>query len=220
MAASTPWLRPTSGTRTVLQRAVRLAAAVGLAPLVVLGALYSPAPSLLVGVAVAGVTGVLLRLLHRASIPDLPPLPHPAVAAVSAGLLPAAVAGTGTLDLLPFGILAGTVAPALAVGWWVGSAPELPPGATATAAVQDAERTPLQHLLPTLPVDVLFWEWRDVSGQAPFDGKDSGIRQLWRAMLVAELRRRDPDGTTRWLSEPPGVPPDGYVHDSEDGTRW
>ncbi|MGY1737296.1 hypothetical protein [Geodermatophilus sp. SYSU D00684] len=49
-------------------------------------------------------------------------------------------------------------------------------------------------------------------------GLDPGDRDRWRGVLIAELQRRDPAGTSRWLSEDPDVPPDDFVRGPEDGT--
>ncbi|MGY1608435.1 MULTISPECIES: hypothetical protein [unclassified Geodermatophilus] len=220
MAAS--GVRVSSGTHglgSALLRALRPVAVVVLAPLVVLGALLSPGPSLAVGAAFAALAGGSVRLLHRASIPDLPPLPHPALVAAHAALLPAAVAGTAALGLLPFGLLAGVLAPAIAIGWWGGSVCEPGPHASVPAVTPQPDAESVHDFLRSLPVDVLLAEWRDLTGMGPSRDEDSGVRHAWRCMLVAELRRRDPAGTSRWLSEAPGVPPDGYVQDTTDGPR-
>jgi hypothetical protein len=43
-------------------------------------------------------------------------------------------------------------------------------------------------------------------------------RARLRRSVLAELRRRDPAGTARWLAGPPDVPPDGSVRDAQDRT--
>ena len=67
-----------------------------------------------------------------------------------------------------------------------------------------------------LPIEVLFEEWRGTGEPAVLDRRDPGTRFRLRRLLVAELRRRDPVGTERWLSQAPEAPPEDYVRDTHD----
>jgi len=197
-------------------RGARGVSLVVFATLAALGALLAPGALLLLGAVIAAAGYAAGRALLEVQDAGLRPPPHPAKAAAGAAVLPAAFVGAeaigpAALAVLATGLMVAAVVAALR---WAGSSTP-PPTRRRTAAEDEAS---LRQLLPALPVDVLCEEWRGSSIPAGGDGGAGSPDARFRRLVVDELRRRDPDGTTRWLSEDPGSPPDGYVRDSGDRT--
>jgi hypothetical protein len=130
-------------------------------------------------------------------------------------VLPAAVAGTATLGLGPVGVVGAALTVAVAIGWWGGSCALPDPQPTGRDARPGPDDGVLRDLLRTLPVGVLFEEWRDTAGEV-VGGGDTEDRIRLRGLLIAELRRRDPVGVGRWLAEAPEDPPDDYIRETRD----
>ncbi|MGY1634638.1 hypothetical protein ACI784_23300 [Geodermatophilus sp. SYSU D01186] len=216
MAAGAPW---TSSSSWRLGRgavaALRWAGAVVLGVLAALGALTAPLASLLIGVVAAALGWAFVRALHHSPEGHLPSLPHPMSAAAWMAVLPAVAAGTAPLGLGPLGVAGVTIAVAVAVGWWGGSCGEPHPRPAGQDADPDPDERSLRELLSVVPVGLLFDEWRRIAEPA-LDGRGPETRFRLRCLLIAELRRRDPVGTERWLSRAPEAPPDGYVQDAPD----
>lgn len=217
MAADAPQMSsPAHGLVRGLLAALRGAGAVLLAALAALGAVTAPRASLLLGTLLAALSWVFVRALSHSPTTDLSQLPHPVLAAAWMASVPAAAAGTAAVGLGPLGVAGATIAVALAVGWWGGACAEPPPrpsGPDADLACGDGA---LRDLLRSVPVDVLSDEWRDTAEPAVLDGEDATARARFRSLVIDELHRRDPVGTTRWLAEAPGAPPDRYVRDAQD----
>lgn len=216
MATSTaPWMSSACGLRRGVLAAVRSIGVVALAVLAVLGALTAPEASLALGASSAALAGAVVRALHRSPATDLPPLPHPAVAATWMAVLPAAVAGTAHLGVGPIGVTGAISAVLILDSWWGGSCPPLDEHVRS-----DTDREPddpsLRDLLGAVPIDVLCDEWRSSAGPVDATDPDGAARTRLRDLLLAELHQRDPAGTARWLSEAPGGPPEGYVRDARD----
>jgi len=188
------------------------AAVAALCSIAPLGALFFPQETLLFGGLSAGLAGGFVRFLHIGS-GDLPPLPHPAVAATAMALLSAAVAGAAVFGL---GLLAGggaVLAVAAVVGGWGGDQPDTRRDRTTLPAPQGSHDESLRQLLRAVHVGALFDEWRRIVGtRVPRDRRTASEERL-RRLLLAELERRDPVGCERWRSEAPDAPPDGYVRD-------
>jgi hypothetical protein len=183
--------------------------------LAALGAVTNPRVSLLVGAALAALGWMYVRCLQHNPGTGLPRLPHPLSAAACLAVLPATAAGTTTLGLGPWGAAGAVSAVAAIVGSW-GSSPagRLPPAESGIDRTRDGAS--LSDLLGRLPVDVLCEEWGGTAGAVP-DGEDAQARIRIREALISELHRRDPMGTTRWLTEAPDAPPDRYVRDTREG---
>jgi hypothetical protein len=170
-----------------LLRSVRGVATVSLVPLAALGAVTAPQASLLLGAVFAALTGALVHSVRRGAAVDLPPLPHPAVAAVAMAPLPAAVAGAAVFGLGLLATAGGTLGLVVAVAWWGGSCPALPPERTAPGDDPAPDDGSLRALLRAVPLDVLFDEWRSTAGSVvPAGAEASGrggfparARPLW-----------------------------------------
>lgn len=169
------------------------------------GALVSPRASLIFGLVAGPAAAAFTAMLHRCADADLPPLPHPAVAGLAVGCVPAAVVGTSLLGMetATAAALALLLAALAGVHWLTTDLPQ-PRG-----AVPVADEDSLRGLLRTLPGELLFDEWRTADPAAP-----AGLRL--RELLVEEMRRRDPVGTARWLAEAPGDPPHRHVRADAD----
>jgi hypothetical protein len=203
--------RPAVAPRPLIgpvSRVSRVAAVVVLTPLVLLGAATAPGETVLLAVFFAAVAGTLVGLVHAASVDEVPFVPHPAVAAVAAAMIPAAVGGAAILGAAPLGFAVAILVVSLAVAAWGGSG-AVPGGAT-------TDPPSLGDLLGALPDDVLFDEWRRAAGPTRTDDADPAGRTELRELLVAELGRRHPAGTARWLSEAPGEPPERYLRGRGD----
>jgi hypothetical protein len=181
--------------------------------LTAMGALMSPGISLLLGVLLAVIGAELMTSLHQAA-EDLPRLPHPLVAGVGVGSLPAAVAGTTTLGASPGIVIALGLALGTAAGaQWIASPPVGSPARTAATADRVKDERSLRQVLRALPTDVLLAEWRSTQTGRGARGSELLQEVRMRELLIDEMQRRDPAGTARWLSEGPGDPPEGYVCD-------
>ncbi|MGY1707405.1 hypothetical protein ACI79C_22820 [Geodermatophilus sp. SYSU D00697] len=211
---SSPVLQLLRSTLRVLRRT----GLVLLGSVAALGAVTSPQTSLLLGAGCAVLAWVPVRLLSRCTDADLPPLPHPAVPATRMAVLPAAVAGTAPLGLGALGLVGAVLGVAVVLGCWAASCAVADPPPTGHDAAPEPDDGSLRVLLRTLPVEVLFQEWRDTAGQAVPGGEDAEDRIRLRGLLIDELRRRDPVGVGRWLAEAPEDPPEGYVRESRDRT--
>jgi hypothetical protein len=175
------------------------------------GALMSPVISLALGVLLTIICAELVATLHQAA-EDLPPLPHPLVAGISVGSLPAAVAGTTTLGASPGIIIALALALGAAAGvQWIASPPVGSPARKAATVDRLKDERSLRQVLRALPTDVLFAEWRSIQTPDGARGSELLLEVRMRELLIDEMQRRDPAGTARWLSEGPGEPPDGYI---------
>ena len=146
---------------------------------------------------------------------DLRSLPHAMAAAACMAVLPAAAAGTGPLGLGPLGVASATIAVAVAIGRWGGSCGGPHPRQAGWDADPGPDEGSLRELLGVLPVELLFEEWRGTGEPAVLGRGEAGTRFRLRCLLIAELRRRDPVGTERWLAQAPEAPPDGYVRDAQ-----
>jgi hypothetical protein len=202
------------GDRTMwrgLLRAARSLALVVYVLLIATGALTSPQISLLLGVLLAIIGAELVASLHQAA-EDLPALPHPLVAGVSVGSLPAAVAGTTALGASPGIVIAlGLALGAAAGAQWIATPPLGSPARTAATGDQVTDERSLRQLLRALPTDVLFAEWRRTRTPGGARGSELLLEVRMRELLIDEMQRRDPAGSARWLREGPGEPPDGYT---------
>jgi hypothetical protein len=203
-----------SGDRILWRGPLRAARSLALVVYVLLtatGALTSPEISLLLGVLLAIIGAELMASLHQAA-GDLPPLPHPLVAGVSVGSLPAAVAGTTTLGASPGIVIAlGLALGAAAGAQWIATPPMGSPAGTAGTADHVKDERSLRQVLRALPTDVLFTERRRTQTPGGARGSELPLEVRMRELLIDEMQRRDPAGTARWLSEGLGEPPDGYV---------
>ncbi|WP_369255151.1 hypothetical protein [Geodermatophilus amargosae] len=210
-----PDTRPGRTSPTAVRRAVSAALLVVYVPLVALGGLLHPWTSLTLGALGAVVAVLGCTSLHHRCSAELPGLPHPALAGAAGGTLPAALAGTTSLDTLGSGIVVVTLLLGTAAfGRWLAAEAVRPAGTrpARTRAGQDAEL--LRQVLASVPLDVLFDEWHGTgirSGPA-----SDGARAEVRALVVDEFSRRDPAGTTRWLTGGPDEPPERYVGRSAD----
>ncbi|MGY1683142.1 hypothetical protein [Geodermatophilus sp. SYSU D01176] len=217
MAAGAPWTSSsTCGIRRGVVATLRWPGGVALGVLAALGAVTAPQASLLLGAVLAAVGWGFTQALHRSPGMDLRSVPHPMAAAACMAVLPAAAAGTAPLGLGPLGVAGATIAVAVAIGWWGGSCAEPHPRPAGRDAEPGPDEDSLRHLLSVLPVELLSDEWRRAAEGAADDGGDHEIRRRLRCLLIAELRRRDPVGTERWLAQAPDAPPDGYVQDAPD----
>ncbi|WP_100497921.1 hypothetical protein [Geodermatophilus chilensis] len=198
--------------------ALRSAGVVALGVLAALGALTAPQAALLLGAVFAALGWGFVRALHHGRASDLVSLPHPSSAAACTALLPAGAAGTAALGLGPLGVAGATIAVAVAIGWWGGSCGDPQPRQAERDAGPEPDDGSLRDLLGVVPVEVLFEEWRGTAEPVVLGGVDAGTRSRLRCLLIAELRRRDPVGTQRWLTQAPEAPPDGYVQDAPDRT--
>ncbi len=178
-----------------------------------LGAVTFPQLSMLLGVVLAALAGGFVRMLHSGSGADVPTLPHPAVAAVFAGLLPAALAGTTILGMGPFGIAGGCLVAASAIGLWGASWASPSPVGQESEADRESDDGSLRDLLRTVPVDLLCDEWRAMATPLVPVNADPACRKQLRRLLLSELHRRHPVGTARWLLEAPEALPDHYIQD-------
>jgi hypothetical protein len=214
MAANAPpvWSPVVDLLRSAL-RVARRAGVVVVGLVTALGAVVNPPTSLLLGAGCAALAWVPVHLVSRCPDADLPPLPHPAVPATWMAVLPAAVAGASTLGLGALGLVCAILGVAVVLGRWCASCAVPDPPPTGRDARPGAVAGSLQDLLRTLPVEVLFEEWRDTAGEAVPGGGD---RTRLRGLLIAELHRRDPVGAGRWLAEAPEDPPDGYIRETRD----
>ncbi len=174
------------------------------------GAVVAPAAALGIGALLAVLAGVVVTVLR--GVPELPPLPHPAVAGTRAACLPAAIAGAAALGQ-GAGIVAVTLAAVTAtavVAHWSTRPPAAPPH-PAPGGDTPGQDDSLRQLLRHLPTDVLLDEWRSTQpGSGPPDDGPAARGRL-RGLLIDEMRRRDPAGTRRWLADGAGGPPDGCV---------
>jgi hypothetical protein len=185
-----------------------------------LGAATAPGLTVLLGVLVGAVAAALVDGLRH----DMPvALPHPAVVATVAALLPASAAGWSLLGLGAAGVLAGTLVPVLVLATAaVGArdatpvAPTVPSNEVTTPPSSDDRA--LDALLRCLPTDMLCDEWQRTATSAEPSKGDSSAGLRLRRLLIAEFGRRDREGTTRWLSEAPDARPDRYVRDARDRT--
>ncbi len=216
MTAGAPRTSSNGGFGRGAVAALRWPAGAALAVLAALGALTAPQASLLLGAVSAALGWGFVRALHHGSATDLPSLPHPMSTAACMAVLPAAAAGTGPIGLGPLGVAGATIAVAVAIGWWGGSCAEPDPRRAGRHADSAPGEGSLRELLKVLPVEVLFEEWRGTGEPAVLGRGDPGTRFRLRRLLVAELRRRDPVGTERWLSQAPEAPPEDYVRDTHD----
>ena len=196
--------------------ALRWPGVVALGVLAALGAVTAPQASLLLGALFGALGWGFVRALYHSPATDLPALPHPLAAAACMAVLPAGAAGTAPLGLGPLGVAGATIAGAVAIGWWGGSCGEPHPRQAGRDADPEPDDGSLRDLLGVVPVDVLFDEWRRTANPVVLGGADPGTRFRLRCYLIAELRRRDPVGTERWLAQAPEAPPDGYVQDAPD----
>ncbi|MFW3169236.1 hypothetical protein [Geodermatophilus sp. CPCC 206100] len=190
--------------RTLVTRGARAALRICCGLLAVAGSLTAPGPSLLAGAALAGVVGVAVAVLARYPV-DLPPLPHPAVAATGAGCLPAVVAGTASLGsaAVPAVGLLLTIGACRAARWLTSDLPE-----------QDSSRwdeAAVRRTLRDLPTDLLLDEWRSSARPGRGDPAEELRRVRLRDLLLDEFQAREAAGTARWLAEAPGDPPDRYL---------
>lgn len=199
-------------------RAARSLALVVHALLTAIGALMSPGISLVLGVLLAIIGAELVASLHQAP-EDLPRLPHPLVAGVGVGSLPAAVVGTATLGASPGIVIALGLALGAAAGLqWIASPPVGSPARMTATADRVKDERSLRQVLRALPTDVLLAEWRSTRTPGGARGSDLLLAVRMRELLIDEMQRRDPEGTARWLSDGPGEPPDGYICVRSDGT--
>jgi hypothetical protein len=215
MAASAPTTFPSPRSLGLL-RALRAVTGVVLGLLAAIGAVTTPLASLLLSTLFAALAWKAVRALHRSATAGLPPLPHPAMAAMSAALLPPAVGGTAVLGLGLVGVVAWVFAVVGALGWWSGSCPAPQPHPAGPDDGPETDDGSLHDLLRVVPLDTLLEEWRSTAEPAVSVGGEAGTRNRLRRMLIAELRWRDPAGTERWLCEAPEAPPDGYVQGTGD----
>lgn len=207
-----PWQPPKGGRGLVGTLQPAAVAVVGL--LAALGAVTRPGATLVLGAVLAGGTWALVTHLHSDSAADLPGLPHPAVPATAALLSSAAVAGTATLGMPVIGILGVLVAAPVAVARWCSSG--RPQAAHRYETRPGADEAALVDLLRMLSLEDLFEEWCRTGSPVDLDPAASAARTRLRCLLIAELGRRDPVGTRRWLLEAPDAPPEGYVTDRSD----
>jgi hypothetical protein len=181
------------------------------------GAVLFPGLSLAVGVLVGIIGAALVASLHQAA-DDPPRLPHPLVAGVAVGSLPAAVAGTAALGASPGIVIALGLALSAAAGvTWLASFPAESRAGTEAFAVRVKAEQSLRQVLRALPLDELFAEWRRAHAPGTARGSEFPMEIRMRQLLIDEMQRRDPAGTARWLREGPGEPPDGYIRGRRDG---
>lgn len=200
-AGRTAWQYLSTGARVAALTAYGLLAAAG--------TVVTPGPSLVLGTLLAVAAGAVVAGLHR--VPDLAPLPHPAVAAARVLFFPAAIAGCSVLGAPGTLVgLAGMIAATGYVALWANLPTSEPPGDPLHAAVPPTEGS-LRELLGALPTDALLDEWRDAREHddpcSPAGANGVRLREL----LIDEMQRRDPSGTSRWLAVGFDEPPDGYV---------
>ncbi len=204
---------PDTFTRSVVRALLWTVLAGPAAVLVVVGALAGGWPVLTWGATLALAGALGSAALNRSCGDVLSPLPHPAVAAAAAGVLPAVQAGamalgtTGGLLVLPL-VVAGSVAFSL----WL---PTVPPGAplaraegSRAAALTDPE---LRRVLRAAPTAQLLGEWRALQEQVDAGGPPSLEEVRVRDALIDELAARDPAGTARWLTEDPAGLPERHI---------
>ncbi len=216
--------------RTLPQRLLRTSRSTGslvFGLLAAIGAVIEPILSVTLGALFAAIAAMLVCALQYG---DPRPLPHPVVVGTAAGLLPATIAGGTAVGVGGLGVLWGAVALAViaVANWWV--SPAAPAIATPSGALPHDDRPhhdgphdhrphddgSLENLLRSLPIDVLCDEWSRIATPAEWaDGSTSGRMQI-RRLLIAELRRRDDAGTSRWLAEDPRARPDRYVSSTRD----
>lgn len=207
--------RPGRGGPGRLRAVLQTPVVIVVACVAVLGAVTRPGATVVLGSVFGGLTWALFRHQHSDGGRDLPNLPHPAVAATGAVVVWAAVAGTATLGLPVVGILGALMAVPVAVAWWCRC-----PRPSAVPVRRDQQpgedEAELVVLLRVLPVEDLFAEWRDNAQPWQPGAPEPHTRARLRCLLIAELGRRDPLGTRRWLLEAPDGPPDGYVTDRSE----
>jgi hypothetical protein len=195
-----------------LLRGVGWSVAIVLVFFAAVGALTWPLRSLLIGGVVAAPAGCLVKVMQASPGDDPPRLPHPAVVVLWTGLAPAAVSGMIVLGLGPVAVVAGWLSPVLALLWLAGSSAWAhPQGKTDGRPCDDGT---LRDLLSALSLDVLCDEWRAACRRA--DPDEVVCRDQMRRLILAELQRRNPVGTARWLAEAPGDLPHRYVRESQD----
>lgn len=100
---------------------------------------------------------------------------------------------------------------------------DLPPAGRPLVAARDEPpgRTdaPLLELLSAMSLSDLFDEWHGTQihdGALPEFPELSTERLRIRRLLIDELRRRDPSGVDRWLTEAPAHGPEDYVVDNPE----
>ena len=207
----------TSGTWGLWRGPLRMVRSVALviyAGLTANGALLSPRSSLALGGLFAFTGAALVASLHRCAVDGLSPLPHPLVAGIGAGCLPAAVAGTTTLGARAGMVVGlGLVLGAVVGGHWIGSPPARSPVPPTPATDRVKDEQSLRQILRAVPTDVLCAEWRNTQAPGGALGSEFVVDIRMRDMLIDEMQRRDPAGTARWLSEGAGELPDGYIRE-------
>ncbi|SFT89179.1 hypothetical protein SAMN05660657_03745 [Geodermatophilus amargosae] len=205
-------------SNTATRRAVRAALLLVYGPLVALGGLLHPWTSLTLGALGAATSALGCTALHRRCSAELPGLPHPALAAAAGGTLPAALAGTTSLNTSGSVIVTATLLLATAgFGRWLAAEAGRPTGAPSTRTGAAGDPDLLRQVLESVPLDVLFDEWHGIRVRSGSRASDTALAEVQlRALVVDEFARRDPVGTARWLTEGPDEPPENHVRRPED----
>ncbi|NEM06149.1 hypothetical protein [Geodermatophilus normandii] len=203
---------------TATRRAVRAALVIVYSPLVALGGLLHPWTSLTLGALGAAIAALGCTALHRRCSVELPGLPHPALTAAAGGTLPAALAGTTSLNTLGSAIVTATLLLATAgFGRWLAAEACPPPSDRSTRTGTAGDPDLLRQVLESVPLDVLFDEWHGIRVRSGSRSSDTALAEVQvRALVVDEFSRRDPVGTTRWLTGGPDEPPEHYVGRPDD----
>ncbi|WP_432492615.1 hypothetical protein [Kineococcus gypseus] len=197
-------------------RALALAALSAYAVAVAVGALTAPVTVLLA----AAVAALLLVVVPVAADPGLTAADRPRHLVLA---LVAAVAGLGPFLAGVHGLgRAGQVLAAFVTascGALVVHAllhPEQARAALAAAPPPAGPTAPgtagLPELLGALTLEALCEEWNSLQRRcAQGDARSRAEASTAAALVLGELRRRNPDGVERWLREDPGAPPDHHL---------